>query len=153
MWAKRVCLALSLMLAGPALALAQAQTGRITGTVVDSAASNPISNARISVDGTTLIAGTDSDGRFSLGNVPAGTHQVRFRRLGFAPVTRTVTVGSGAISTLNVAMRAEAIQLNPVVSTGYGTQRLSDVTGAVATVNTEVLDKTPISTVDQMLQG
>ena len=117
MWAKRVCLALSLMLAGPALA--QAQTGRITGTVVDNARSNPIVNARISVDGTTLITGTDSEGRLSLGNVPVGTQQVRFRRLGFAPVISTVVVGSGATSTLNVTMRAEAMQLDPVVSTGY----------------------------------
>jgi TonB-linked SusC/RagA family outer membrane protein len=151
MWAKKVCLALSLIFAGSALA--QAQTGRITGTVVDSATSQPIANARVAVVGTMILTGTNSSGQFTISNVPVGTQTVRFNRIGFAPVTRTVTVGADATSSLNVVMTTQAVQLNPVVSTGYGSQRLSDVTGAVSAVNTEALDKSPISTVDQMLQG
>jgi hypothetical protein len=151
MWAKKVCLALSLIFAGPALA--QAQTGRITGTVVDSATTQPVANARVSIVGTTILTGTNSDGQYTINNAPVGTQTLRFTRIGFAPVTRTVTVGAGATAQLNVAMTTQAVQLNPVVSVGYGTQRLSDVTGAVSSVNTEVLDKSPISTVDQMLQG
>ncbi|MFN2604323.1 MAG: SusC/RagA family TonB-linked outer membrane protein [Gemmatimonadaceae bacterium] len=150
MWAKKVCLALSLLVAGPVLA--QAQTGRVTGTVVDSATSQPISNARITVVGTTIVTGSDNEGRFTIGNVPVGAHQIRIQRIGFSPVLRTITVGAGD-NALSVAMRAQAVQLNPVVSVGYGTQRLSDVTGSVSTVNTAVLEKTPIATVDQMLQG
>jgi TonB-linked SusC/RagA family outer membrane protein len=151
MWAKKVCLGLSLLLAGPALA--QAQTGRVTGTVIDTATTQPISNARISVIGTTLVTGTDTDGRFTLGNVPVGTQQIRIQRIGFAPITRTVTVGAGVTNTVNVAMRSQAVQLNPVVSVGYGTQRLADVTGSVSSVNTQVLEKSPVATIDQLLQG
>lgn len=151
MWARRVCLALSMIFAGPALA--QAQTGRITGTVVDSSTSQPISNARVTVVGTTILTGTDTDGRFTINNAPTGTQTLRITRIGFAPATRTVTVGAGATATISVAMHAQAVELNPVVSVGYGTQRLSDVTGAVSSVNTDVLDKTPIATIDQMLQG
>lgn len=151
MWARRVCLALSLLLAGPALA--QAQTGRITGTVVDSATSQGIASARITVVGTTRMTGTDSDGRFTLSGVPVGSHEVRIQRIGFAPVVRTVTVGADVASSLNVVLRAQAVQLNPVVSVGYGTQRLSDVTGAVSSVNIDVLDKSPVATIDQLLQG
>src|SRR6478672_6899311 len=151
MWAKKVCLALSLLLAGPALA--QAQTGRVTGTVIDTATTQPISNARISVVGTTIVTGTDADGRFTINNVPVGSQQIRFQRIGFAPITRTVTVGAGVANTLNIAMRSQAVQLNPVVSVGYGTQRLADVTGSVSTVNTAVLEKSPVATIDQLLQG
>ncbi len=151
MWAKCVCLAASLFLASSAVA--QAQTGRIAGAVVDSQTTQPISRARITVVGTTLITGTDADGQFSLSGIPAGTQQIRVTRIGFTPVLRTVNVGSGATSSLTIQMHAQAVQLNPVVSVGYGTQLKSDVTGAVSTVNTEVLDKTPISTIDQMLQG
>ena len=125
MWAKKVCLALSLLLAGPALA--QAQTGRITGTVVDSANSQPIATARVSVVGTTLATATDADGRFSLSNVGSGAQQIRVQRIGFTPVTRAITVGAGATSQINIAMRPQAVQLSTVVSVGYGTQRLSDV--------------------------
>ncbi len=151
MWAKKVCLALSLLLAGPALA--HAQTGRITGTVVDSANSQPIATARISVVGTTQATATDTDGRFSLSNIGAGAQQLRITRIGFTPITRAITVGSGATSSINISMRAQAVQLSTIVSVGYGTQRLSDVTGAVSSVNTDVLEKSPVSTIDQMLQG
>src|SRR5215217_2293061 len=149
MWARKVCLALSLIFAVPALA--QAQTGRITGTVVDSATSQPIANARVSIVGTTILTGTNLEGRFSISNAPIGAQTLRITRIGFAPITRSVTVGAEATSSINIAMRTQAVELNPVVSVGYGTQRLSDVTGSVATVNTEVLNKTPIATVDQML--
>jgi TonB-linked SusC/RagA family outer membrane protein len=151
MWAKRVCLAVALFFAVPVLA--QAQTGRVAGTILDSATTQPVANAKISVVGTTIVTGSDSEGRFSVGGVPAGTHDIRIQRIGFAPITRTVVVGSGQTATLNVSMRSQAVQLNPVVSIGYGTQRLSDVTGAVSTVNTAVLEKSPIATIDQMLQG
>lgn len=151
MWAKSVCLAASLLLVSAAVA--QAQTGRVTGSVLDTASSQPIANARITVVGTTIVTGSDNEGRFTLAAVPSGTHQIRVQRIGFAPLIRTVTVGADATATLNIMMRAQAVQLNPVVSVGYGTQRLSDVTGSVSTVNTAVLEKTPIATVDQMLQG
>ncbi|HVF40933.1 MAG TPA: SusC/RagA family TonB-linked outer membrane protein, partial [Gemmatimonadaceae bacterium] len=151
MWARMVCLTFSFLFA--ASALAQAQTGRVTGTVIDSASSQPIVNARITVVGTTILTGTTSEGRFTLNAVPAGSQQLRITRIGFTPVTRTINVGSDATSTIEIVLRAQAVQLDPIVSTGYGTQRLSDVTGAVSSVNTEVLDKTPIATVDQMLQG
>lgn len=61
---KKICvLALALL---PAAALAQAQTGRITGTVVDTASSQPVGGARVTVVGTTLAAATSEDGTFTL---------------------------------------------------------------------------------------
>jgi TonB-linked SusC/RagA family outer membrane protein len=151
MWARKVCLALSLLFSSAALA--QAQTGRVTGTVVDSTTSQPVGNARVAVIGTDIVTGTNSDGRFTLNAVPVGTRQLRITRIGFTPVTRSIAVGEGATATISITIGSQAVQLNPVVSIGYGTQRLSDVTGSVATVNTEVLEKSPISSIDQMLQG
>src|SRR3712207_3632848 len=40
-----------------------------------------------------------------------------------------------------------------VVSIGYGTQSRRDVAGSVATVTTEALEKAPVATIDQVLQG
>jgi hypothetical protein len=119
MWAKRVCLAVALLFAVPVLA--QAQTGRVTGTLLDSATSQPVANARITVVGTTIVSGTNSEGRFTLNAVPAGTHEIRIQRIGFTPITRTVIVGSGSTATLNVAIEdRKPCSFNPVVSVGYG---------------------------------
>ena len=75
MWAKRVFFALSFILAGAAVA--QAQTGSVTGTVVDSATSQLLPNVRVSVVGTSLTGGTNASGRFTIQGVPAGPQQLR----------------------------------------------------------------------------
>ena len=149
--AKSLCLLALLLVAGAGAA--QAQTGRITGTVVDSQTTRPLIGTRVTVVGTTLAGQSDSDGRFAIGNVPAGAQQLRFQRIGFAPALRSVTVGADLTATLTVELRAQAVELTPVVAVGYGTQLRRDVTGAISTVSTEALENAPISTIDQLLQG
>ena len=149
--AKRFCL-LALAFLSTA-ALAQAQTGRITGTVVDTASSQPVASARITVVGTSLSTSTREDGSFAINNVPVGTHQLRIQRIGYRAMLQAVTVGEGEVAVLQVQLAAQAVQLSTVVAVGYGTQSRRDVTGAISTVTTEALDKAPIATVDQMLQG
>src|SRR5688572_19828757 len=58
-------------------------TGRITGTVSDSALGRGLSNAQISVAGTRLRAETDDQGRYTVAGVPAGTYTVEARRIGY----------------------------------------------------------------------
>lgn len=151
-WGTRFCLLVSMLMLTAGLAKAQ-QSGRITGMVIDSATTKPLSSARVLVVGTTLGANTNSEGRFTVSNVPIGTQQLRITRIGFAPVNRQVIVGAGATANINVEMHAQAVQLTPVVSIGYGTQLRRDVTGSVSSVTTEGIDKAPIATIDQMLQG
>lgn len=150
-WGTRFCLLVSVLMV--TAGFAQAQTGRVTGQVTDSSTNQPLTGARVFVAGSTIGANTNSDGRFTINGVPIGSQSIRVTRIGFTPVTRNVTVGNGIDATLNVAMRAQAVQLTPVVSIGYGTQLRRDVTGSVSTVSTEGIDKAPIATIDQMLQG
>ena len=94
--AKRFCL-LALAFLSTA-ALAQAQTGRITGTVVDTASSQPVASARITVVGTSLSTSTREDGSFAINNVPVGTHQLRIQRIGYRATLQAVTVGEGEVA-------------------------------------------------------
>lgn len=112
--------------------------GRIAGTVTI-AGGQPLVGANISVVGTEVRGATGPDGRFSLGNVPAGAREVRIQRIGYAPVTRPVTVRAGETVTLDVALEAQAVQLQGVVSVGYGTQSRREVTGSIASVDSSVL--------------
>jgi TonB-linked SusC/RagA family outer membrane protein len=148
---ERFCL-FALMFVSTA-ALAQAQTGSITGVVTDSSTNQPLTGARVSVVGTTLATQTADNGRFNLGAVPVGVQQVRIQRIGFAPRLRTVTVRAGEAASVSVELLAQATQLSAVVAVGYGTQLRRDVTGSVSTVTTEAIDKAPMKTIDQMLQG
>jgi len=132
-----------------------AQTGRITGTVSDSAGNLPITGATVTVVGATPARGaiTGTDGRYTIAGVTAGAHSVRVSRIGFAPRTQPVTVVADQSVDASFSLAPVVVQLSTVVSVGYGTQSKRDVTGSVATVQLEANKETPIATVDQLLQG
>src|SRR4051794_33041503 len=85
-WTKTVAKALVLLVA--VLGPARAQTGRITGIVTDSAAGFPVAGVNVSVIGTSISALTGDNGRYTIANVPAGTHILEARRLGYSPLRR-----------------------------------------------------------------
>jgi TonB-dependent starch-binding outer membrane protein SusC len=125
----------------------------VTGRVTDSASGRPLPGAQVAITGTTLRALTNDAGRYTITGVPAGTHSVRVTALGFAPQTRSVTVIDGQSATVDFTLRVQAVQLEAVVSVGYGTRSTRDVTGAVSAVNTERLATLPVTSVDQALAG
>ena len=150
-WTARLLGLLALTLL-PAVAHAQSG-GRITGTVTEGTAARPLAGVTVTVVGTQATAVTAADGQYTLTNVPAGTARVRAAVIGYAAQEQTVAVAAGGAATANFTLAAEAISLEGLVAVGYGTQRRRDLTGAVASVNTEVLQEKPITSIDQMLQG
>jgi len=132
---------------------AQPNAGRITGTVTDATSGNPVPNVNVTVVGTQNGAATDANGRFTIRGVPNGTVTLRAQRIGFAPTTRTVVVTNGTAPAVNFQLTAQAVQLSEVVSVGYGTQSRRNVTGSVASVTTDALEKAPVTSIDQVLQG
>ncbi|HEX2209857.1 MAG TPA: TonB-dependent receptor [Longimicrobium sp.] len=134
----------------PALA---AQTGTVSGTVVDEQTQAPLADATVSVVGSGIRAVTRADGRYSLSGVPAGSRTIRATRLGYGQGERTVTVAAGQTATVNFAIRGQALLLQDVVVVGYGEQERRNVTGSVSTVNTRALEDAPVQSIDQLLQG
>jgi TonB-linked SusC/RagA family outer membrane protein len=127
--------------------------GRIAGTVTESGAGRPLPNVTVTVAGTERRGTTGPDGRYTIADVPAGSHTLSATGMGFGTVTRTVTVAAGATTTVDVQLSAQAILLDEVVAVGYGTQRRGDLTGSVASVDMAAVEKMPVTTIDQMLQG
>ena len=139
------------VMARPTSAVAQA-TGQITG-VVSSTDGQPIEGASVTLAGTTRGILTNAQGRFSLTAVPAGTHQLRARFIGFGEGTQQVVVTAGATTTANFTLTRQAVQLDAVVAVGYGTQKKVNLTGAVAAVEPAELEKRPVASVSEALQG
>src|SRR5690606_34809899 len=65
--------------------------------------------------------------------------------------TQEVSVGNRA--TIDVSMIESAESLQEVVVVGYGEQKKTNLTGAVASVDTEVLESRPITDAARGLQG
>lgn len=138
--------------AAPRPAAAQGGTATVRGTVTDSTTQQPVANAQVQVVGTTRGTVTNATGQYTI-RVPEGAVTLRVQRIGFAPVTRTITAGAGATATVDFLMRPVAATLSQVVVVGYGSRSRAEVTGALATVGGEEIINTPVAGLDAALQG
>ncbi|HUQ48654.1 MAG TPA: TonB-dependent receptor [Gemmatimonadaceae bacterium] len=132
---------------------AQAPTGTVTGRALDSASRRPVAGVTVVVDGTGRGTVTGTDGMFRLSGVPVGTRVVRARQIGYTPQVRNINVGAGATTTVEFTLTASASLLDQVVVVGYSSQRKSDITGAVSTVDAADLESRRVADVSQVLQG
>lgn len=123
------------------------QQKTITGTIVDPG-NMPLPGAEVKVVGKNIFDVTDFEGNFTLEGVVEGdTFRVTF--LGFQPVELPVVETNEYLVTL----QEDAATLEEVVLVGYGTQKKSDLTGSIVTIQSEEIEKTPTANVMQALQG
>ncbi|MBA3583243.1 MAG: carboxypeptidase-like regulatory domain-containing protein, partial [Gemmatimonadetes bacterium] len=95
-------------------AISPAQTGTIEGRVTDSEGS-PVAGAAIDVEGTDLGALSDGLGEYEIRGVPAGTHTLRVRIIGYAASTATLTIDPDAVIRRDFSLGTEAIALAAVI--------------------------------------
>ncbi|MGH7672840.1 MAG: SusC/RagA family TonB-linked outer membrane protein [Gemmatimonadales bacterium] len=132
---------------------AQDAPGTITGRVLDGVSQQPLAAVTVRIEGTRREALTQADGRFVFAGVPAGTHRLRATRIGYGPLQQDVAVAAGAPAEVQFTMQPQAALIEPVVVTGYGTQRREAITGSVATVDAAAAGVGVISNANNMLQG
>ena len=118
----------------------------VKGTVNDEAG-EPIIGATVKVQGSQQGSITDFDGKFSIQAASNATLEISY--VGY--VTQKVKVAGQ--SNLNVVMKEDAQMLNDVVVVGYGTMKKSDISGSVATINKEQMERKVPVNIAQALQG
>lgn len=124
-----------------------AQNKTVGGTVVDDSGM-PIIGASVVVKGTTNGTITDLDGNFTLTNVPAnGTIEVSY--VGY----QTQDIAVAGKNRIAVTLKEDSELLDEVVVVGYGTQKKSDVTGAMARVGEKELKAMPVRNALEGMQG
>jgi TonB-dependent SusC/RagA subfamily outer membrane receptor len=113
--------------------------GTVTGRVTDAASGQPVAAAQVIVVGTTFGRTTDANGEYSIGGLPAGDFRVTTRRVGYVPVTKSVTVRDGASVTVDFALVPAPTQLTEVVTTVTGQQQRYQIGNAITHINTDSL--------------
>lgn len=96
---------------------ASVATGSLQGRVV-ARDSVPVPDAVLSVAGR--MARTDSTGSFSLRDLPVGTHQLETRRIGFQPITRSVTIRAGRVEQVRVVLNEVSHRLEAMRTVALG---------------------------------
>lgn len=142
---KRLATATLFLLMCLPFALAQAQTVKVAGKVVDQQ-NEPMIGVSVLEKGTTNGVITDLDGNYAL-TVRQGATLI-FSYIGYVTQEKTVVDG-----TLNVTMKEDSKTLDEVVVVGYGVQKKSSVTGAISQVKAEDMQNRTINSAQQALQG
>ena len=143
---KIVCMIIQVLL--PLSILAQTT---ITGTVTDASTGEPLIGASLvpkNSEETGVV--TDLDGKFTLTTNVKLPLTLTVQSIGFRPQDVDVY---DAEEPLDIHLLAQGNRLNEVVVVGYGTQKRTQLTGAVASVDQAVLDHSIAPTIDGLLSG
>ena len=127
--------------------VAFSQQKTVTGRVTDQD-SKPLFNATVTAKGTNISTTTNADGQYSI-TLPSNANTLIFSYVGYQ-VNETNIQGN---TTVSVTMQPQSNSMNEVVVIGYGVSKRRDVTGAVSSVTASQIEKVPVTTLDQALQG
>lgn len=119
---------------------------QITGIVYDEE-DNPVIGASVMVKGTTMGAITNLDGKFSIQAPVPSTIEVSY--VGYEK--KSLQVKDAQAKTIRLV--PSSLMIDEVVVVGYGSQRRSNLTGAVSTISSKELNNRPVVSAANALQG
>jgi TonB-dependent SusC/RagA subfamily outer membrane receptor len=119
----------------------------IKGRVTDEKEA-PLPGVSVRLKGSTGGVSTGNDGDFQL-TVPNENATLVFTFIGFK--TQEINISQNQV--VNVKLIPDQSSLNEVLVVGYGTQKRSDITGAVASFSAKNVEEKPINRVEQALIG
>ncbi|MDY7395685.1 TonB-dependent receptor [Aureibaculum sp. 2210JD6-5] len=99
--------------------VAFAQKGNLKGTVTDENGVS-IPGASVILEEQNKGAVTDFDGKFTIVDLPVGTHNLLIKYLGFADLLKEVTITSSNTTTVTITITSQNTELDEVVVRGYG---------------------------------
>lgn len=121
------------------------QAIHVKGQVVDSTG-EPVIGANIVVKGTNTGVISDIDGNFAIDAPKNSVLLISF--IGYKSQEVKLTGPS-----VKIVLTDDAEMLNEVVVVGYGSQKKSDITGAMVNVKSEALQQAPVGNIGTALQG
>src|SRR5690349_6699384 len=122
-WSKALAagaVALALLVTSARPSRAQGAQGTITGQVTVQGTNEPLAEARVILVNTSLFTTTTAEGKYTLRNVPEGSHVVRVLRVGYIEQKKPATVAAGQTATVDFSMVQAVIKLTEVVTTATG---------------------------------
>ncbi len=122
-----------------------AQSGKITGTVTDAQTGEPLPGANVVIEGTTIGAATDANGKYLILDVRPGTYNILARFIGYTTrKVENVVVRTELTTTLNFKLGTETLQGKEVVVQAKQQLVLKDVTSSEARVSSQEISKLPV---------
>ena len=128
------------------------QTGSVSGRVTNEAGA-PVDNAQVYILEVGRDARTNAEGAYRIARVPAGTHTVRVRTVGYRSASAQVTVAAGQTATQDFQMTRDPLNLSAVVVTGTVSPRSNlESSVAITTMSPEVIQQAQPRSTTEMLR-
>ncbi len=149
---RSIFLSLLIVLLLPCIVLA-GSTGKIAGRVTDARSGDPLPGANVVVDGTSMGASADIEGRYVILNVPPGRYSMTASFIGYARMQVTdVRVSTDFTTTVDFALNEGDIQMDVVTVTGEATPLIRrDLTNPVASISAETIDELPVTDIAEVI--
>lgn len=120
---------------------------KVTGNVIDEQTGEPLAGVNVVIEGTTIGVITDIDGNYTL-TAPNNSSVLVFSFVGY--LDQKVSANQGVV---NIKLIPDVKNLEEVVVVGYGTSKKSDITGSVASVNTQAMMKKAPTNILEGIKG
>lgn len=119
---------------------ASAQTGILSGKVVDSKSGETLIGATVVIDeNSTLGASTDMDGNFTIPKIPAGKHHVKVRYIGYKEKQDEIEVRPNNVTNLYLTLTEDAVNLTEIAVVATVTKRDNESAIVVMQKNSTVI--------------
>lgn len=128
--------------------MAYAQDRTISGNITDGSDGTGLPGVNILIKGSTSGTVTDVNGNYSL-SVPESATTLVMSSVGY--LSQDIEIAGRSV--INNAMNVDVTTLEELVVVGYGSQKKSNITGAVSTLSADDLISLPTTSAEQALQG
>ncbi len=132
---------------------AQAQYGKIRGTVTDAATGEPLPSVNVRIEGTSQGAATSFDGAYTIIGLRPDTYAVTFSFIGYRPVrVEGVRVSIDLTTDLDVELAEEVVEGEEVVVTAERALVQKDLTATTAYVSSEEIRALPVENFSEVVE-
>lgn len=145
------CAFLLVLLLMPMWAIAQ--KGAVSGKVTNEQG-EALPGANVLVQGLDIGAATNSDGEFTITNVPVGQRTIVARFIGYKNQVKVVNVTASEVTAVNFELPETVLDMDEVVVTGAGiAQEKTRLGNTVATINRREIELAPVQSISEILQA
>ena len=104
-----------------------AQSGNIQGRVFDTATSEPLLGANITIKGTSLGAASDLEGGFIVRNIPVGSYTIEVSYIGYNSKTLEINIAGNKTLEQDFYLDLKTIESGTVTVTGQASGQLEAI--------------------------
>ncbi|WP_138430382.1 SusC/RagA family TonB-linked outer membrane protein [Fodinibius saliphilus] len=110
-------------------AMSIAQSGSVTGTVTDASSGETLPGVNVVVTEINQGASTDTEGNFTIRNIPEGTYTLKASFIGYKEYTQQIQIEAGEQLVQDITLSSSVVGLDEVVVSALGFEEQADEQG------------------------